>query len=190
MPGANNEGAETRRTHARMYPILFEIPGLKFPITTFGLMVVLGFLAGSSLFARVGMRSGRDPAIDRGKLDAVPVWGLIGVILGARLMYVTVEMARGTPVGRSFIEKPETVLAVWQGGLVMYGGAFGGLLGGWWATHKHGLDYKHLVDLKEDGSFCPGPPREVPGLLADASLHSLGSRAGRTRCGPVRPRLR
>lgn len=136
-----------------MYPILFKIPGLGFPITTFGLMVVLGFLAGSYLFTRVGMRYERDPQAARGKLDSVPVWGLIGVIVGARLMYVAVEIARGSVAGRGFIEAPETVLFVFRGGLVMYGGAFGGFAGGWWATHKHGLNYRHLVDIGTIAAF-------------------------------------
>ncbi|MEE8467685.1 MAG: prolipoprotein diacylglyceryl transferase family protein [Planctomycetota bacterium] len=136
-----------------MYPILFEIPGLGFPVRSFGVMVVLGFLAGSTLLTRLGLRASDDPQRDRRGLDAVPLWGLMGVMAGARLMYVGVEVLQGTPNGQAFLERPILVLAIWKGGLVMYGGAFGALLAAWWAAHKHGLRVLHVLDLGVVGAF-------------------------------------
>jgi len=130
-----------------MYPILFEIPWIGFPVRSFGVMVVLGFLAASHWFTRMGMRWAVDPERERVGLEAVPLWVLVGVIAGARLMYVAVEVLQGTEVGRGFLDDPFTILLVNRGGLVMYGGAFGALLAGWWACAKHGLRVAHTVDL-------------------------------------------
>ena len=134
-----------------MHPILFEIG--PFPLRSFGLMVVLGFLLGSWWFTRLGLRGAEDVDETRKRLDAVPMWVLGGVIGGARLMYVVVEMLRQSPIGKSFLEDPLSILFVWEGGLVMYGGAFGGLLGGWWAARKHALDTAQVFDLGTTAAF-------------------------------------
>jgi phosphatidylglycerol---prolipoprotein diacylglyceryl transferase len=134
-----------------MHPIIIEVFG--FPLRSFGLMVVLGFLAGAYLFTNLGLRGAADPVLLRKKLDAVPMWVLGGVILGARAMYVVVEVLRGSETGQGFMADPLSSFFVWEGGLVMYGGAFGGLLGGWWASRKHGLATAQVMDLGVVASF-------------------------------------
>lgn len=136
-----------------MYPILFEIPGLNITVTTFGLMVVLGFLVGSHLFTRIALRYEKDPEAARPRVDAVPVWILVGVIVGARAMYVAVEILRGSDTGKGFLADPLSILFVHKGGLVMYGGAFGAMLGGWWSTRRQGLRFEHLVDIGLTAGF-------------------------------------
>lgn len=132
-----------------MHPIIFEIGG--FPLRSFGLMVVLGFLLGSHFFTKWGLRGHTDSPELRARLDALPMWVLGGVVGGARLMYVVVEVLRGGPVGQGFLDDPLSMLYVWEGGLVMYGGAFGGLLGGWWAAKKHDLGIGNAIDI---GTVC------------------------------------
>ncbi|MDA1263794.1 MAG: prolipoprotein diacylglyceryl transferase [Planctomycetota bacterium] len=128
-----------------MHPILIDLG--PFPLRSFGLMVVLGFLLGAHWFTRLGLRGVADPETLREKLDSVPMWVLGGVIGGARLMYVIVEVLRGSSIGQSFVDDPLKIFFVWEGGLVMYGGAFGGMLGGYWAARKHGLDPRQVLDL-------------------------------------------
>jgi len=134
-----------------MHPILFEIGPV--PLRSFGLMVVLGFLLGAWWFTKLGLRGAEDVEETKRRLDAVPMWVLGGVIGGARLMYVVVEMLRQGPVGKGFLEDPLSILFVWEGGLVMYGGAFGGLLGGWWGARKHALDSGQVFDLGTTAAF-------------------------------------
>lgn len=136
-----------------MRPVLFYVPGTDFPIRTFGVMVVIGFLVGSWWFARMGLRWARDPEKERAGLDGVPLWVLIGVVAGARLMYVAVEIGQGTTTGQGFLDDPLSILFIHRGGLVMYGGAFGAILAGWWATKKYGARFAHLVDLGLVGGF-------------------------------------
>jgi phosphatidylglycerol:prolipoprotein diacylglycerol transferase len=78
---------------------------------------------------------------------------LIGVMVGARFMYVAVEIAKGSEVGRQFLHEPERMLFIWEGGLVMYGGLFGALLAGFLCTRKYGLDVRQAMDLGLPAGF-------------------------------------
>jgi phosphatidylglycerol:prolipoprotein diacylglycerol transferase len=87
------------------------------------------------------------------------MWVLVGAILGARLMYVIVEVSKywsGAPnaeVGQSYVEAPWEILYIWKGGLVMYGGFFGAALLGLHASRKAGLRLRHALDLGLIGGF-------------------------------------
>ncbi|MBL4771741.1 MAG: prolipoprotein diacylglyceryl transferase [Planctomycetes bacterium] len=136
-----------------MHPILFEIPGIHFPLRSFGLMVMVGFLVGSHFLTRWGTRGAADPEKVVEGFAALPMWILVGIIAGARAMYVVVEVLRGDVVGQGFVDDPLSMLFVWQGGLVMYGGAIGGILGAWWATSKHKLPFNHAMDMGVTAAF-------------------------------------
>lgn len=130
-----------------MHPILFEIPGLHFPVRSFGVMLAAGFLVGSWLFARLFARYPIEKNVDASRYAQIPVWILVGVVLGARLMYVVVEVAKGSEVGHQYLDKPWTVFAVWEGGLVMYGGLIGGILFGAWPCFKARIPIPPAFDL-------------------------------------------
>jgi len=129
-----------------MHPILFELPWLHFPIRSFGVMLALGFLLGSHLFLRLVTRESKDRARDLERYGAIPMWILIGVVAGARLLYVIVEIARGSPTGEEYLSNPLSILAVWEGGLVMYGGFAGAMVGGMWCAKRHSLRVLHATD--------------------------------------------
>jgi len=130
-----------------MHPILFKLPGLNFPIRSFGVMLAIGFLVASWIAGRLAARYGDDPKQDPLRFSRVTVWVLIGVVLGARLMYVIVEIARGYGVGREFLSNPLKIFAVWEGGLVMYGGMFGAIAFGMWAAKREKLRPLGALDL-------------------------------------------
>jgi phosphatidylglycerol:prolipoprotein diacylglycerol transferase len=130
-----------------MHPILFKVPGLDFPIRSFGVMLAIGFLVGSWLLGRLAERYGDDPKGDPARFSRITVWVLVGVVIGARLMYVIVEMARGSAVGHEFRSSPMTIFAVWQGGLVMYGGMFGAIVAGTWCARREKLRVAHAFDI-------------------------------------------
>jgi len=137
-----------------MHPILFEIPGLGFPVRSFGLMVALGFLLGSFVVGKLAERWSDDPKQDPARFSSVMLWVVVGVIAGARLMYVIVEVLRGSRTGQGFRDDPLSVLYVWQGGLVMYGGMIGAMALGAWAAKRHGLHPWRALDLGLVGGFC------------------------------------
>ena len=136
-----------------MHPILFEIPGLGIPLRSFGLMVMLGFLAGAHFLTRWGVQGSPNPEKAQEGFGALPIWVLLGVIFGARFLYVGVEVAGNTPEGQHYKEDPLSIFYIWQGGLVMYGGALGGIIGGWLATRKHGLPVGQVMDLGVPAAF-------------------------------------
>ena len=132
-----------------MHPILFEIPlpWGHFPVRSFGLMVAIGFLVGSHLFSKLAARYGDDPENDPARYSRITVWIVVGVVIGARLMYVLVEILRGSEVGQGFRDDPLSVLYIWKGGLVMYGGLIGAILFGTWSARREHVRPLHALDL-------------------------------------------
>ena len=137
-----------------MYPILFEIPLIGVPLRAFGLMVVLGFLVGTHLYGKLGDRYAVDREAEAPGFAAVPMWILVGILLGARAMYVIVEIFRGSATGQRYLDDPMTILYYWEGGLVMYGGTFGGIALGLYAARKYRLHLPHALDLELAAGFC------------------------------------
>jgi phosphatidylglycerol:prolipoprotein diacylglycerol transferase len=123
-----------------MYPILFELnlPWIgAFPVRSFGVMVVLGVMVGmwwlASALRRLGVTE-RDAAAD------LAVACVLTGIFGARLLYVVIHPP---PEGQSAFL---WLFRIWEGGLVSYGGFFGGALGGIWFARKHKLPVRRLGD--------------------------------------------
>jgi len=97
-----------------LLPVLFRIGSLE--ITSFGVMVALGALAGLWVFRRELARSGLpDTAVD------AAVYGLVGGLVGAKLLYVVEHLDEG-----SFLS-----LFLDRGGMSWFGGFVGGLLAGY-----------------------------------------------------------
>ncbi len=101
-----------------MRPEIF--PGLKIPVHGYGLMIVIGFLICTYLATREARR--------RGLPEFVYDLGLVMLfsgILGGRLFYY-IQYYRA-----EFSDRPLwAFFEIWKGGLVFYGGALGGFLGG------------------------------------------------------------
>lgn len=118
-----------------MYPILFKIPvfglfGREYlPLHTYGLMVALGFLVGSLIVQHNAKREGEDPAM---AIDLV-FYILVAAILGSRILHVFVSERD------LFFKNPLHLFAVWEGGLVFYGGFIGASLVSIWYFRRHKL---------------------------------------------------
>lgn len=77
-----------------MHPVLFELPLVGWPLRTFGALVACGILLGIWLWGRLLARHGDEPQKDPERGSHVALWIVIGVLVGARLMYVGVESLR------------------------------------------------------------------------------------------------
>ena len=111
------DGGTGRKVYAdngTVLPVLFRIGS--FEITSFGVMVALGALAGLWVFRRELARAGLPDAA----LDAA-VYGLVGGLLGAKLLYVFEHLDEATFLA----------LFLDRGGMSWFGGFVGGLLAGY-----------------------------------------------------------
>ena len=142
-----------------MHPVLFTVPGFDFPIRSFGVMLALGFLVGAHIWGRLIARHGEDPAGDPERVANITVAVLIGVVLGGRTFYVIVELLRywasgdANSAGAQYVHDPVSIIAVWQGGLVMYGGFLGAIFLGMRSAKKHGLNPLNALDTGLTAGF-------------------------------------
>ncbi len=93
-----------------MHPILFEIPGLGFPVRAFGVTVAAGIFLGIWVWGKLLGRFGDDPKNDPERGSQVAIWIVVGIIMGARLMYAAVESSRylGADLGSESMEYLES----------------------------------------------------------------------------------
>lgn len=131
-----------------MWPILFTITlfGLNWPLHTFGLFVAAGFFIGIWFGTRLSFRYGSQPGEDYKKIPDLALWLLLGVIGGGRLAYVLVNLG-------SYTEEPLKIFAVWEGGLVMYGGLILAALLGLWKVRQYGFHPWQTADYGLTAGF-------------------------------------
>jgi phosphatidylglycerol---prolipoprotein diacylglyceryl transferase len=138
-----------------MDPIAFELGPLVF--RWYGILIVGGALLGAWVASRYARWRGQNPD----HVWDVFVWALLGGIIGARLYHVFSSPA-GARTGPYyyFVERPFTTialfgleipfpsaLAIWEGGLGIYGAIVGGALVVWWYTRRHGLHLPTWLDI-------------------------------------------
>ncbi|MGH2544647.1 MAG: prolipoprotein diacylglyceryl transferase [Ardenticatenaceae bacterium] len=138
-----------------MDPIAFEIGPLVF--RWYGLLIVGGALLAAWVASKEAEHRGQNP---QHVWDAF-VWALLGGIVGARLYHVLSSPA-GSQTGPYyyFVEQPFTTiqvfgqsipfpsaLAIWEGGLGIYGAILGGVIVLWLYTRRHNLYLPTWLDI-------------------------------------------
>ena len=116
-----------------MWPIDLDL-GFKVVYGYEGFYFVLSIGVAALLTVRRMRKAGMDPGPF---LDSM-VWILLGAILGARLSDFLFWDTR------SFLADPMSLLRVWEGGLSITGGLAGGVIAGYLAFRRKGLDFWHL----------------------------------------------
>lgn len=117
-----------------MYPILFRIPYLDFPISTFGVMMAIAFLVGSWITAKRMAEEGLDPEL----ATTLLIYVMLGGIFGSKLYYaIDVSLREGIPFTRLFFARD---------GITWYGGLIGGIVVGAIGCRIHGLSIKQFAD--------------------------------------------
>jgi phosphatidylglycerol:prolipoprotein diacylglycerol transferase len=116
-----------------LHPVLFHIGPVK--VFTYGVMVMLGFLAAVGY----AVRSARRYGISADTVYDVAFWGFLFGMVFARLVFVALN-----PSG---YETWKDVYAIWQGGLSFHGGLAGGVLGGLLCSRMRKLPVARLMDI-------------------------------------------
>ncbi len=94
-----------------MHPELFRIPFTELTVKSYGLMMVLGFLAAIFIIRRLSKSLGHNPD----HITSAALYSLISGIAGARIFYVV-------HYWDSFRDNPTKIAAIWEGGLELLGG--------------------------------------------------------------------
>lgn len=94
-----------------MHPELFEIPFIHVTVKSYGLMLVIGFLAAVWIIRRLSKDFTPDPQF----ITNAALYSLVGGIFGARLFFVIHYFEK-------FRDSPIEIFYIWQGGLELLGG--------------------------------------------------------------------
>jgi len=117
------------------------------PVRFYGIILMLGAVAGTFLAQRESKRRGYDPEI---------VWDLfmyllIGGIIGARVWHIlTPSPSTGITAGW-YLSHPLDALAVWKGGLGIPGAIIGGLIALYIYSVRTGIDFVEWTDIAAPG---------------------------------------
>ena len=110
-----------------MWPVVFEIPYLNFPISSFGVMMAAGFLVGTWVAALRMREEGLDPEL----ATTLLLYMMLGGVAGAKLYYaLDVHLREGLPF---------TSLLFARDGITWYGGLLAGTAAGILGCRRHGV---------------------------------------------------
>lgn len=118
-----------------MFPTIYQHGSLGFH--SWGLMVMLGFIAAFFFVSRRVPRVGIDP--DR--MVGLYLWAVVGGLLGSRLLHFV--MAEPT----TFFANPLVFFDLDEGGFAFYGGVIGGTAAGVGYAWRHGLPRWKIADI-------------------------------------------
>lgn len=149
-----------------MHPELFKIPLIDLSVKSYGLMMVIGFLAAVSLIRRLSRSFTPDPQL----ITNAALYALIGGVAGARFFYVIHYFD-------TFRDRPLSVFAIWQGGLELLGGVAFAIVIIFFYLLYHKLPVRRYLDVLAIGLMlalvfgrigcflngcCFGKPADLP----------------------------
>jgi len=103
----------------------------------YGLLIALSILIGYFVVVR-SLAKSRDLNADL--LLNIVIFGLVGGIVGARLMFVVLKWPH-------YADNLAEIVLITQGGLSIHGAILGGALAVLWATKIYKLDFKRIADI-------------------------------------------
>jgi phosphatidylglycerol---prolipoprotein diacylglyceryl transferase len=127
--------------------------GREIALHSYGILIAIGLAVGIALAHREGRRRG----LDGGRVLDAAFWMIVAGLIGSRIAYGIVnagEFARlcfqGAGPPRSLggvLSDCARIFAIWQGGLVFYGGVAGAALIGWWFARREGWSFAVFGDI-------------------------------------------
>jgi phosphatidylglycerol:prolipoprotein diacylglycerol transferase len=123
--------------------IHFMLFGAERVLRFYGIILMLGAVAGAWLATREAKRRGYDPAI---------VWDLltyllVGGIIGARLWHILTPPPSSGVTAGWYLAHPLDAIALWKGGLGIPGAVIGGLVVLYFYSRKNKISFSDWVDI-------------------------------------------
>jgi phosphatidylglycerol:prolipoprotein diacylglycerol transferase len=110
-----------------MYPELFRIPYLDYPVSSFGAMMAVAFLVGFWIAAKRMREEGLDPEL----ASTLLIYAMLGGVLGSKIYFtIDVGLRTGTPFSELFFARA---------GITWYGGLMGGTAAACLGCRIHGV---------------------------------------------------
>ncbi len=128
----------TMLIHPQIDPIALSIGPLS--VRWYGLMYVAAFM----LFVFLGRKHAKrrpELGFNAEMIDDLLFYGMLGVVLGARLGEVLFFQPG------YYFSHPSKILAIWEGGMSFHGGFLGVLIASWWWGCKHHLSFWQVTDF-------------------------------------------
>jgi len=119
-----------------MHPELFRIPFTQLTVKSYGLMLVVGFLAAVHVIRRLSRNITSDPNM----ITNASLYSLVAGVVGARVFYVVHHFD-------SFRGDFASVFAIWEGGLELLGGVIAALLVIFFYLRYHKLPVRRYLDI-------------------------------------------
>lgn len=119
-------------------PVLFKM-GF-FELRWYSLAYLVGIIGGWLYIIYMNRRAGGN-RLDAKMIDALPMWMVLGIVLGGRLGYVLFYNFS------YYIQHPAEILQVWHGGMSFHGGLIGTILSAYLFTRKYKIPFLALTDL-------------------------------------------
>lgn len=156
-------------------------------IRYYGIIIMLGALAGGWLAAREARRRGHDSEIVWDLL----IWLIIGGVVGARLWHVFTPSPSAIAEGRTtlfYLTHPFDLINIRNGGLGIPGAVIGGVVTLFFFTRRHGMNFAEWTDIAAPslalgqaigrwGNFVNqelyGAPTDLPWKIYIDPLHRL-----------------
>jgi len=118
---------------------------ISLPLHSYGLLIATAFVVGIWLAQREGRRQGQDPE----RIADLSFWILVAALVGSRVYFILVNwtdyFGPGAYVVTRFGRIPR-LLALWEGGLVFYGGFIAAALTAWLYLRRHGMPFLPYAD--------------------------------------------
>lgn len=130
-----------------MHPILVQFG--RFPIHTFGVLMGAGFLVGILYSLREARRAGLDPD----GIFNLCFWIMVTGVLGARVLYMILDVVQKGRGSEFFSINPLKLFALWEGGLVWYGGFIPAAAFVFAYTWKKGMPVWRTADMLTPATF-------------------------------------
>ncbi|SDQ41349.1 prolipoprotein diacylglyceryl transferase [Carnobacterium viridans] len=101
-----------------------------------------GIIIAAAIFVAIFLstREAEKRGIDGEHIVDMALWALPIAFIGARLYYVIFELGY-------YLQNPGEIIAIWNGGIAIYGGLIAGGLTVFWYTKKHGIPLWLMLDI-------------------------------------------
>ena len=136
----------------------------------YGLILMLGTVAGICVAISLGKKRGIDPDVYWDMAPSVIICGVIG----ARLWHVLMPSKSSGLTFQWYLQHPLEIFAIWKGGLGIAGTVIGGVFAVWLYCKRKGISFPAIMDTIGCRASTSSRFSSVPDFTTGTSFTSSG----------------